>query len=92
MNIQVFNECIAGYGTKLKLEIKRRITMILTKKTIQIKKASIGGENYTRFISIVPTDIEDMKNQITQAAAIDEAGIEIILGGYWIDTWINSDS
>lgn len=54
--------------------------MILTKKTVRVKNAVVGGSDYTRFIAIAPSSAEDMRCQMKEAAALGEAGIEIQVG------------
>lgn len=54
--------------------------MILTKKTVRMKNAEIGGKDYTRFVTIVPSDKEEMRDQLKEAAALGEAGIEVKVG------------
>ena len=54
--------------------------MILTKKTVQVKNAVVGGSDYTRFVTIAPSSTEEMKRQIKEAASLGEAGIEVKVG------------
>ena len=54
--------------------------MILSKKNVQVKNTVIGGGAYTRFIAIAPSNAEEMKSQIKEAASLGEAGIEIKVG------------
>ena len=50
------------------------------KKTVQVKNTVIGDGTYQKFISIAPADAEELKAQLQQAAALGEAGIEILTG------------
>lgn len=54
--------------------------MILTKKTVQVKNTVIGGSDYSRFIAIAPSNAEEMRKQLKEAAALGESGIEIKVG------------
>lgn len=51
------------------------------KKTVQVKNTVIGNGDYKKFVSIAPAGAEELQAQLRQAAAIDEAGIEIGTGG-----------
>ena len=56
--------------------------MVLTKKMVQVKSTVIGGNEYTRFIAIAPSNAEELKSQIKEAAALGEGGIEIKAGNF----------
>lgn len=50
------------------------------KKTVQVKGVVIGEQDYQKFISIDAASAEELANQIAQACAADEAGVEICAG------------
>ena len=50
------------------------------KKYAEIKNTVIGGDAYAALVSVSPADAADLKAQVAEAAAIDEAGVEICIG------------
>lgn len=50
------------------------------KNVVKVKGVEIGGSDYQKFISIEASNVAELKEQLQQACAIDEAGVEICAG------------